>query len=262
MIRALVVDDEPWCRRDLAERLAQVPDVCVIGEACDGPDALRQLQHTPCDVVFLDVDMPGMNGLGVVQALPPDLSPFVVFITGHTSFVLDAFEMNALDFLLKPVIERRLDATLQRLRLAMHGRTQVHVQRSLHALFEHHPLPPSMPERAATDSGPDRLRFGRLTVRDGSRIVLLDPMRIHWCTADANYVRCVIDDGRTYRVRGPLRQLSRSLPGRQFARIHRGTLVNVAHVQELRRRDDGDFDTIMRDGTILRMSARFRHCLL
>jgi two-component system LytT family response regulator len=262
MLRALVVDDEPMCRRDLVERLTREIDFRVTGEAASGPDALRHLQSNPCDVVFLDVDMPGMDGLATVRALAPDHRPFIVFVTGHASFVLDAFEVNALDFLIKPIVPRRLEDTLTRLRAAVRSRAQTQLHEQLQTLLADAPPGGAADTGRGTAGAAGGMRFGRLTVRDGARFLFLDPTRIHWCTADANYVRCVVDGGSTYRIRGPLRQLSRMLPEHQFARIHRGTLVNVAHVKELRRREDGDFDAFMRDGTVLRMSHRFRHGIL
>jgi two-component system, LytTR family, response regulator len=263
MIRAMVVDDEPMCRRDLVDRLANAADVLVTGEASNGVDALSHLRSHACDVVFLDVEMPGLDGLATVRALPPDQRPLIVFVTGHVSFVLDAFEVDVLDYLVKPIVPRRLDETLRRVRTRVDTRAQTMVHQQMKTLFDHGSfdgaLALTVPTEVAT---PGLLRFGRLRVRDGTRFVLLDPARIQWCRADANYVRCVVDDGNAYRIRAPFRQLSQLLPGRTFVRIHRGTLVNVEHVQELRRRDDGDFDTLMRDGTVLRMSHRFRHSLL
>lgn len=259
MLRALVVDDEPMCRRELVERLMRETDFHVTGEAASGPDALRHLQSNPCDVVFLDVEMPGMDGLATVRALAPGQRPFIVFVTGHASFVLDAFEVNALDFLIKPIVPRRLEDTLTRLRAAVQARAQTQLHEQLQTLLADAPSGSAAHTGRSTAGG---MRFGRLAVRDGARFVFLDPTRIHWCTADANYVRCVVDGGSAYRIRGPLRQLSRMLPEAQFARIHRGTLVNVAQVKEVRRREDGDFDAFMRDGTVLRMSHRFRHSVL
>lgn len=262
MIRALVVDDEPMCRQDLVERLRRETDIQVTGEAASGADALRLMQSTACDVVFLDVEMPGMNGLSTVRNMAPAQRPFIVFVTGHVSFVLEAFEVNALDFLVKPIIPRRLEDTLTRLRTVVQARMQTQLRERLQTLLGDAPSDIAPTTDRRSDGAAGGLRFGRLTVRDGARFVFLDPTRIHWCTADANYVRCVVDGGSAYRIRGPLRQLSRMLPEAQFARIHRGTLVNVAHVKEVRRREDGDFDALMRDGTVLRMSHRFRHSVL
>lgn len=233
-MRVLVVDDEAPARRKLRRLLGVAGDVEVIGEAATGAEAIVAIRAQRPDVVFLDVQMPGLDGFGVIDAIDAGgTMPFVVFVTASDDHAVRAFEVEALDYLLKPFAAERLAAVLDRARVA--------VARGAAVVPRDQPRPP----------------LRRLMVEDGRRAMLLAVERVDWFEAAANYVRVHV--GReTYQVRGTLAKLAERLDSAEFLRINRSEIVRLDVVREMHPWSHGDYHVVLVDGTTLTWSRRYR----
>lgn len=261
MIRVLIVDDERPAREGLRLRLERAPGFEVVAEAASGRAAIRAVQKHAPDLMFLDIRMPDMNGFEVLQRIPATRRPRVIFVTAHDRHALQAFEAHALDYLLKPIAPRRLDEALMRARTAHAQRLASRTLEDLARGLRGHGAPRT-DDRVADGPGKASARdLERLTVRDGSRYKVVPFSTIQWIEAFGNYVTLHIG-GRGLLHRITLGELESLLPAKGFARIHRGTIVNVTEVVEIRPVSHGDCEVMMRDGAALRMSRRYRDALL
>jgi len=237
-LRAVIVDDEPLARRRLRALVADVPGLEIVGEAGDGPAAIAVVETARPDLVFLDVQMPGADGFEVLDAVTRSLgraAPAVIFVTAFDQFALRAFDAHAVDYLLKPFDRRRLGAALERAHARVGGR------RALEALLRH-----VAAERP----------LGRLSVREGDRVRFLRVAEIDWLSSAGHYV-AVRAAGREHLVRDTIGRLAARLPAARFVRVHRGTIVNLDCVAELRTLVHGDVEVLLRDGTRLRGSRTY-----
>jgi two-component system LytT family response regulator len=243
-IRVLIADDEPLARRGVRQLLAPHADVDVVGESRSGPGTLEALETLAPDVLFLDIQMPEMNGFEVVRARGAARMPVVIFVTAHDQFAVQAFEANALDYLVKPINARRLDAALARarLQLALHDAADRALR--LAALLA--------AERAET--GADHL-----VVRTATRDLVIRTAEIDWIGAE-DYYACVYVAGRRHLTRESLTSLEGRLDVRLFARVHRCAIVCLDRVRECRRADGGH-EVVLRDGTRVPVSRRRRRSL-
>jgi len=239
-LRVLIVDDEPPARKKLLMLLRDERDVQVIGEASNGIDAVASIEKHRPDAVFLDIQMPGMNGFEVLEALDKENLPLVVFVTAYDQHAVRAFEVHAADYLLKPFDRSRLQNCLDRLRS---GGNSVN----------------SKLEKLLSEFRPqDYLR--RFLVKSRGRILFLDAEEIDWIEASANYVE--LHSGKqSFLIRETLTILEGKLDPKRFARVHRRTIVNIERIQELQPWSHNDFLVVLKDGTRLRMSRRYRENL-
>jgi two-component system LytT family response regulator len=243
--RVLVVDDEPLARERLVHFLSGEPDMVLAGEAGSGTEALRRLQADPPDLLLLDIQMPGMSGLEVVRAMGPLAMPPTIFITAFDRHALEAFELCALDYLLKPCERERFQASLDRVRrLRGEGGTQ-----SFRAQLETL-LASLRPE------GPDHL--DRLFVRVGDTQRLLRVQDVRWIEAQDNYVRLHLES-ENHLVRQTLSNLEARLDPKRFRRIHRSTLVNLDFVKEIHPWFNGQRPAVLQDATTLAISRSYRN---
>lgn len=240
MMRTLIVDDERLARVKLRNFLERHEDVEVIGECDGGASAITAIERDHPDVVFLDIQMPGIDGLEVVRKL--DRLPQIVFVTAHDRFAVEAFELEAIDYLLKPFDRQRLAQTLERLR----RRSAEEATTRLQTLLERF-------DRAGTSDQP----FERFVVRSNGRMVLIDPEDVNWIEAEGNYAR-LHTEGRSPLIRAALSSLETQLESRGFRRIHRGILVNFSRVTEIQRGVGDDFVVLLSTGERLSMSRRYR----
>jgi two-component system LytT family response regulator len=248
-MRVLIVDDEPLARGKLKSLLAREPDVEVVGEAGDGRGALDAIASLNPDLVFLDVQMPELDGFGVLAELPADARPAVVFVTAHDQFALKAFEVHALDYLLKPFDRERLVMALNRARQQLAAPTgQAELQNQLSALLAG--MKP--PARAAA---PDRI-----AVKTGGRILFVNTAEIDWVEAADNYVKLHLGKVE-HLMRETLSSIEQRLSGAGFVRISRSVIVHPRTVRELQPLFHGDQAVILKDGTRLTLSRTHRDAL-
>ncbi len=243
-LRVLIVDDERPARQKVRRFAAADPDVAVIFEAADGVGAVQLIRTESPDVVFLDVQMPGVDGFGVVDALAPDAVPHVVFVTAFDEYAVRAFDVHAVDYLLKPFDAARFARAFARVKQAIAQRQadedRERVRRLIADVAEHRPERPD-----------------RLLVETGERAVLLPLASVDRLEAVRNHV--TLHAGReTYRVRSTLTNLERRLDPRCFVRVNRSEIVHVERIAELRPWSHGDYVVLLRDGAKLRLSRRYR----
>lgn len=242
-LRALIVDDEPLARRHLRSLLSSDPDVEIVGECGNGVDAVSAIESGTPDLVFLDVQMPELDGFGVVQALDPQHMPVLVFITAHDEYALNAFRVHALDYLLKPVDRTRFHETLTRAKaLVRNGRGRDDGDQLLALL-----------ERLAAR----QQQVERLAVKVQGKIIFLRVQDIDWIEAVDNHVR-IHAGTQVHLVRDTMTRLEARLPAAKFLRIHRSTIVNTGRIKELQPWFQGDYVVILADGTQLTSSRSYR----
>jgi two-component system LytT family response regulator len=259
VIRALIVDDEPLARRGIRARLARATDYTVVAECASGREAVSAIRDHRPDVVFLDVQMPGIDGFGVIRELGADRMPVVIFVTAYDTHALRAFEAHALDYLLKPIDDDRFAAAVARARRRVAERDESVVARRLVALMQEvgATVDGSLPVRGGRTDPPAAAGPGRIVVRDRDRVLLIDVADIDWVGADGDYVR-VHAAGKSHLLRDTMAAMEERLDPATFVRIHRSTIVNVDRIRELRPYSSREYSVILRDGTRLRLSRRFR----
>jgi two-component system, LytTR family, response regulator len=247
-IRALIVDDEPLARRKIRRLLRGAPDVVVAGECGDGAAAAAMVRELAPDLVFLDVQMPGLDGFAVLDALPPTRAPALVFTTAYDEYAARAFEVRALDYLVKPFSRARFDEALRRAReaLARPGGTGTAPDRRLAALLE--------------ELHAERARPERLLVKEDGRTRLVPVDDIDRIEAAGNYVR-VHAGGASHLLRESMAALEPKLDPRRFVRVHRSAIVNVARIREIQPWFRGDLVLILRDGARVTLSRTYRERL-
>jgi two-component system LytT family response regulator len=242
--RVLLVDDEPPARAKLRRLLAGEADFVVIGEAASGPAAIEAIADLRPDLVFLDVQMPGCDGFEVVSRLEPEAMPHVVFVTAHAEHALRAFEVRAVDYLLKPVTPGRLQAALARIRdTRLRGQPTIEMAQQLKQLAE---MLAARPRPAA-----------RLLVHTATSALFITANRIDWVDSSANYVEIHVGHD-TYRERGTLAALAERLDPDKFLRINRSQIVRLDAVKQLHPWSHGDYQVVLVDGTTLMWSRRYR----
>jgi two-component system, LytTR family, response regulator len=241
MIRVLIADDEAPARGKLERWVAEQPDMQVAGYAEDGLVAAEGIERLHPDVAFLDIQMPGLSGLEVAAQLEGSSAPLIVFVTAFDEHAVKAFELNAVDYLLKPYDKDRLLRALQRVRERLGGGRE---SRSAAVAMA----------RAQTASSE------RLLVPDGERLQLIDSTSIEWLEAEDNYVQ-VHTAARRYLLRRTLQDLLMQLGEERFVRIHKSTAVNLSAIAALTPLFKGDYEVELRNGRALRLSRRYRDVL-
>jgi two-component system, LytTR family, response regulator len=244
MIRAILVDDEPLAREGLRVALGSEPDIKIVGEAEDGPSAVKRIRELSPDLVFLDVQMPGLDGFQVLESLTN--VPSVIFLTAYDQYAVRAFEADALDYLLKPIALSRLHQALER------ARAHIAVERQTPAVKT------EVPEAAR---GPHPEHLQRIPVRDGDRIFMLRVDEIDWVESASNYI-AVHARGRSFLLRVRMNDMAVKLDPDRFARVHRSIIVNLDRIQEIRPASHGDFTVVLNDGTAVPMSRTHHKNLL
>jgi two-component system LytT family response regulator len=254
-ITAFIVDDEALAREAIRLRLKNEADIEVIGEADDGPSAVKHIDELRPDLLFLDVQMPEMNGFDVIERIAPSHLPIVVFVTAYDQYALRAFETHALDYLLKPFTAKRFETALDRARLEVAKSGDAETHRQLLSLLRER-----APAQAPVAENPKQY-LTRLTVKHDHRITLVRVEDIDWIESSANYA-CLHLGSSTYVVRMTMSELERRLDPARFARIHRSSIVQIDRIKEIVPAWHGDFDLTLRDGTLLRLTRNYRSRLL
>jgi two-component system LytT family response regulator len=244
-LRTLIVDDQPLARKRLRTLLAAEPDVDVVGECGDGEEALATIREARPDVVFLDLQMPGLDGFEVVGRIGTQPMPIVIFVTAYDEYALRAFEARALDYLLKPFSIERFQQALAR------ARAQIDQQRAGVVARQLMDIVGGLPGT--------HVPAQRFTVRSGRRVFFVGPDDIDWIAAEGNYAR-LHTAAASYHLRETMSRLERTLEPHGFVRIHRSILVNLARVRELQLTAGGP-EAVLANDTRLKVGARFKEQL-
>ena len=239
-MRAVIVDDEPLARRGVRLRLQKFKDVEIVGECGDGGSAVEKILQLSPDVVFLDVQMPGMDGFEVLRALPRENLPSVIFLTAYEQHALRAFEVHALDYLLKPVDDERFGAAVERARQVGDAGSKVHMAERILQMLQH-----------------ESVRYpSRFPVRIGSRIQVVLTEDIEWIAAAGDYAE-LHSGGRCHLLRETMNSLEEKLDPTQFLRIHRSRILRVRCIRELRAIDNREYFVKLSDGSEHRSSRTY-----
>ena len=258
-IRTIIVDDEPLARRGLELRLADVGDVEIVAQCANGREALAAIADLAPDLMFLDIQMPGLSGLDVVKQVPQESMPMVVFVTAFDRFAIDAFESHALDYLLKPVDDERLAHALERVRGTWQQRQAATQREQLMALLADLTGKGELdPEVLAAATGlPVRRYASMLPIRSGRETLRLDVATIDWIDAAGDYM-CLHAGGQTHVLRATMKELEDMLDPAVFQRVHRSTIVNLARVRSLRPHVNGECFLRLQSGQEVKLSRSFR----
>lgn len=239
-LRVLIVDDEPLAREGV-RLLLKDQEAEIIGEAASGKAALKEITEKHPDLVYLDVQMPEMDGFDVLNSLSLERLPYIIFVTAYDQYAVRAFEVSAIDYLLKPLDEDRFRSSFQRAKSAIEKEQRKDLEGNLHALADY-----------LKNQGP-----ARILVKTEGRIYFIRVPEIDWIEAQGNYVLLHVGK-ESHVVRETIGSMETQLYPNGFLRIHRSTLVNVERIKELRQLLHGDYRVWLRDGTQLTLSRRYR----
>lgn len=237
-MRVIIVDDEPLAREGVELLLRQEPDAELVGVCRNGKEAITAINQLKPDLVLLDIKMPGLDGFGVIDHIGPENMPAVIFLTAYEEHALAAFEVNALDYLLKPVDADRFRLSMERARqddLTTH-------RTNIHALLE-------QLQRPTAEE--------RIVVRSAGHVHFLRPREISWIQANGDYVT-IHAGSREHLIRQTLRQMEQRLKDSGFRRIHRSAIVNLEAIEELVATKSGDYQVILNSGAVLKLSRSYR----
>ena len=236
----MIIDDEPLARRGVRARLRKMPDVKIVGECGDGTSGLEAILKLEPDLIFLDVQMPGMDGFGVLRALPADHLPSVIFLTAHEEHAVRAFEFSALDYLLKPLDDERFEAALNRARKQMDAASKAELAGRMLRLLD------QQNEKYAS----------RFTVRMGSRIQVVPAEDLEWISSAGDYTE-LHTRSAIHLLRETMNSLEQRLDPSRFVRVHRSRIVNLAGILELRSIENREYIVKLRDGSEHRSSRTY-----
>ena len=244
-LRVMVVDDDPIARRGVLRLLGDRPDVTVVGEFAGAEQALADVKRLAPDAVLLDIEMPGRSGFDVADALRAADGPYVIFVTAHDRYAVDAFRLHALDYVLKPVDRTRLLDALSRARREQGSRRLL---QRVDTLLSVGASPPANAHATVA-------YVAELMVRVGNRDIVIPVCEVDWIEADSYYARLHVG-AREYLLRESLDKLERRLDPRQFARVHRSAIVRMDRVREVRRMAAGERSVVLGTGARVRVSRK------
>ncbi len=261
-LRVLIVDDEPLARRGLNLRLEPISDIEVVGEAQNGREAIKAIKDHEPDLVFLDIQMPGIDGFGVVRALLGGPAPLIVFVTAFDQYAIDAFQANALDYLVKPVEDERLEAALHRAREARREKKAADRETKLVEMLsslgaeERDKI-----KELIEDTSPAKSPYiSQLNFRDAGKVICLNTADIEWIDAAGDYM-CIHAGGVTHIIRETMKKLAAKLDPAVFQRVHRSAIVNVTKVKELHPHANGEYFLKLESGGELKLSRSYKDVL-
>ncbi len=252
-IRTLIVDDEPLARRNLRALLKTDTEVEIIGEARSGPEAVRMIKALAPVLVFLDIQMPEMDGFQVLEQISADVLPTIVFVTAFDKYALKAFEVHALDYLLKPFDDARFEKALQQAKKQIEDHEITELSRRLINLLDERAAPRVSEPKAAS-------YLTRLMIKSAGRVTFLKTEDVDWIEAD-NYYAKLHTDRKSHLLRESLNDLEARLDPKQFARVHRSAIVNLDRVKELQTHFNGEQIVLLHNGTELKLSRSRREQL-
>jgi len=241
-LRVLVADDEPLARRHLIQSLEKIRNVELCAQCCNGKEALSAVQRYEPDLLLLDIQMPGMTGFDLIRQLPPGYAQKVIFVTAYDKYAFKAFELNALDYLLKPVTLNRLEDALSRYKEGSFVSSAQGYRKKLLASLESLPVP----DQQAT-----------ITVHDGNQHLLLKVDLIDYVEAAGNYI-CIHYEDEVFVIRKTLKSLMENLDESVFVRIHRSTIINIRQVKAIRPHINGEYLLTLGDDKRVKVSRTYK----
>lgn len=250
-IRAIIVDDEKPARHRLRELLERQPEIAIVSECANGEDAVLKIGELKPDLLFLDIQMPGLDGFGVVNQIGAAQMPATIFVTAYDQYALKAFEVSALDYLLKPFSDERFERSLARVLSFIRTQQRGELNQRILALLEQ--VQPNHAKQPANTASP----LDCLIIKNGGRVIFLQVEEIDWIEAAGVYVELHAGK-KTLLHRISLGELEAKLDARRFIRIHRSAIVNLQKIKELHPHSHGDFLVVMHDGTELKLSRSYR----
>jgi len=244
-IRVLVVDDEPLARRGIRQLLDSETDFEIVGECKNGREAVSALEKLSPELIFLDIQMPLLDGFSFIEKVGAQNLPEIVFVTAYDEYAIRAFEINALDYLLKPVDPERFQKTLERVREQIKNKQPRQMEQKLAALLENLKLPES------------EKYLERIAIKENGRVTFLNIDEILWISSEGNYVG-LHTKGETHLLRETMDAIERKLDSRKFLRLRRSTIVRIEQIKELYPLFNGEFEVVLKNGTRLASSRRYR----
>ncbi|HWN99529.1 MAG TPA: LytTR family DNA-binding domain-containing protein [Blastocatellia bacterium] len=244
-IRTLIVDDESLARERIREMLEADPEIEIVGDCANGEEAILAISSLKPDLIFLDVEMPGIDGFEVLESLDPSQMPAVVFVTAYDQYAVRAFEIYALDYLLKPFDRERFQRAVSHAKEQLLKTSDAMSERILNALEQIKTRP---------------VHLERLVIKMNGHVFFVKAEEIDWLEAEGNYVR--LHAGKeSYLLRDTISALEAQLDPKQFLRVHRSAIVNIDRIQELQPWFHGEYRIIMREGVQLTLSRSYREKL-
>jgi two-component system LytT family response regulator len=246
-IRTLIVDDEPLARALLRSFLAEDAQIEIVGECGDGYTAIEMIESAAPELVFLDIQMPDLDGFGVLRALPPAAIPNLVFVTAYDQFALKAFDVHAVDYLLKPFDRERFERTLERAKQQIALQKREDVQAALLRILSEQSARPQPVKR--------------ILVKSGDKSFFVRPEEISWIEAQGNYVALHVG-AQSFLLRQTVNTLEKQLDTARFQRIQRSTIVNLDAIREMHPAGRGEYEIVLKDGVALKLSHTYRESFL
>lgn len=259
-IRVLIIDDEPLAREGISLLIKADSQLENVGECANGRQAIGAIDALSPDLIFLDVQMPEMNGFEMLAHLEVNHSPIIIFVTAYDQYAVQAFETQALDYLLKPFSDERFYKSLERAKAQIEQRRVKEQQKKLQALLAEYEQGQKAKPVQANQTSAEARYIDRLMVKSGARIVFLKTEEIDWIEA-ADYYVLLHTGNKSHLLREALTELESKLDPQKFVRIHRSTIINVDRVKELQMQGSGDYVVILDDGEKLKLSRRRREKL-
>jgi two-component system LytT family response regulator len=252
-IRTLIVDDEPLARQTIKDLLVADPEIEVIGECSSGLEAVNFIRKESPDLLFLDIQMPGMNGFEALAKIEYERIPAIIFVTAFDQYALKAFDVHALDYLLKPFTDKRFKESLRQAKTNVELREINRLSQSLLALLG---------DRAGGETSTVKRKnfLTRFMVRAGGRVTFIKTSDVDWIAADDYYIKLHVA-GKSHLLRISMNELDEKLDPKTFLRIHRSTIVNLDRVKELHQNPNGEYVAVLNDGTELKLSRNRRERL-
>lgn len=258
-ITTLIVDDESLARRGLNIRLQEFDDIEVIGQCANGREALKIIAQERPDLVFLDIQMPGVDGFEVVKSMQGDDMPIVIFVTAFDQYAVDAFKVHAVDYILKPVEIERLEMAVEKVRRKLEEKNAVSEKAKLLSIIGDITGKPAaelatsnIDEMAKKTDYPEKI-----SIKDGSNVNIVKVQDIDWVDAAGDYM-CVHVGDNIYIMRSTMKQLEKQLNPELFQRVHRSTIVNLDRVKQVCSHINGEYNLILECGSRLKMSRSFK----
>jgi two-component system LytT family response regulator len=261
LIRALIIDDEPIARQTIRLLLSEDPDIEIVGECTNGLEAVESIRTTAPDLIFLDIQMPGASGFEVLRQLDPGQVPEVVFVTAYDNFAVKAFEVHALDYLLKPFTDDRFRGALQRVKEHVRERDDREAGKRILAFLETYQGDTESPASGKKDTSTGQRFLSRFLVRSTGRVDVVKVDDVDWIEAEGNYVK-LSGKGKPHLLREKIGEIEKQLDPNIFVRIHRSTIVRINGIRLLRPLENGEYHLIMENDVKLVVSRSYRDRVL